>query len=128
MDFCKEFNGSSHIGFFKFHFLIFALISARTSHLVPGTPTPVNITIQSDRTFTFVVKAPTASYLIKRAIGLEKGSGEAGKVVSGSINLKQIYEIAKLKGAEEGMAHVPLEGVVKSLIGTCKSMGLTVTA
>lgn len=109
MDFCKEFN-------------------ARTAHITPGTPTPVNITIQADRTFTFITKSPQTSYLIKQAISLDKGSGEAGKVVAGTISLKAVYEIAKIKSSDQGMGSVPLEGIVKSVIGSCRSLGVKVIA
>ncbi|PWN46921.1 ribosomal protein L11 [Violaceomyces palustris] len=78
MDFAKEFN-------------------ARTAHLEPGIPIPAIVNIQPDRTFTFEIKTPPTSLLLKRAAGITSGSGKAGAEVSGSITLKHIYEIAKIK-------------------------------
>ncbi|KAK4694039.1 large subunit ribosomal protein L11, partial [Phenoliferia sp. Uapishka_3] len=111
IDFVKEFN-------------------ARTAHLLPGTPTPVIITIQPDRTFTFITKTPPTSYLIKQAAGIETGSGEAGKLggaVAGTLSVKHVYEIAKLKATDDHLnGTVGLESVVRSVMGSCKSMGVQV--
>ena len=98
----------------------------RTAHITAGTPTPVNILIQPDRTFTFITCSPQTSYLVKQAIALPKGSGETGKVGVGSIGLKVVYEIARLKQTDEGMKGLPLESIVRSVVGSCKSMGVTV--
>ena len=98
----------------------------RTAHITAGTPTPVNILIQPDRTFTFITSSPQTSYLIKQAITLPKGSGETGKVTVGSIGLKVVYEIAKLKQTDQGMKGLPLESIVRSVVGSCQSMGVPV--
>src|SRR5215211_4244634 len=78
MEFCKAFN-------------------AQTQSLEKGLPTPVIITVYSDRSFTFVLKTPPASVLIRKAIGIEKGSGEPNKNKVGKITRKQLEEIAKVK-------------------------------
>src|SRR5688500_1718493 len=75
MEFCKAFN-------------------AQTQSLEKGMPTPVVITVYSDRTFTFVLKTPPASVLIRKALGIEKGSGEPNKNKVGKITRKQLEEIA----------------------------------
>ena len=103
--------------------------AARTAHLLPGTPTPVIITIQPDRTFTFVTRTPPTSYLIKQAAGIETGAGEAGKagVSAGSLSVKHVYEIAKLKATDDHLKGTSsLESVARSVMGSCKSMGVTV--
>jgi len=111
IDFCKEFN-------------------ARTAHLEPLTPTPVVITVNPDRSFTFVVKSPPTGWLLKQASGIDKGAGEtpAGKYVSagkevGQVSIKHVYEIAKIKQKDAHLAGVGLEALARSVIGTCKSMG-----
>lgn len=78
MDFAKEFN-------------------ARTGHLEVGIPTPAIITINPDRTFTFKTRTPPTSLLLKRAAGITSGSGKPGTEIAGTITMKHIYEIAKIK-------------------------------
>ncbi|SCZ88378.1 BZ3500_MvSof-1268-A1-R1_Chr2-1g04371 [Microbotryum saponariae] len=111
IDFVKEFN-------------------ARTSSLTPGTPTPVKITIQPDRTFTFTIQSPPTSYLIRQAAGIEIGSGTpnkaAGGTIAGTISLKAVYEIAKLKQADQGLKGAELESIARSIVGSCKSAGVQV--
>jgi len=107
MDFCKEFN-------------------ARTAHIEPGVPVPTIITVQPDRTFTFITKSPPASYFIKQAAGIEKGTGKPGHDIIGSISLKHIYEIAKIKAADEHMKTLPLESVARMLVGSARSLGVQV--
>jgi len=105
------------------------LRTARTSNLTPGTPTPVLITIQPDRTFTFITKSPPTSYLIKQAAGIELGSGETGRpnvAPVGTLSLKHVYEIAKIKQRDESLKGVELESIAKSVIGSCKSAGVEV--
>jgi len=110
MDFCKEFN-------------------ARTAHLEPTTPTPVVITVNPDRSFSFVVKSPPTGWLIKQAAGIEQGIGAPppGKLVTsgevGVISIKHVYEIARIKQKDDHMAGIGLEALVKSVLGTCKSIG-----
>ncbi|GAA6063581.1 hypothetical protein JCM10212_000185 [Sporobolomyces blumeae] len=110
IDFVKEFN-------------------ARTANLAPGTPTPVTITIQPDRTFTFVTKSPPTSYLIKQAAGIELGSGETGRpnaAPAGTISVKHVWEIAKIKQRDEALKAVELESIARSVVGSCKSAGVEV--
>ncbi|KAF4619523.1 hypothetical protein D9613_005484 [Agrocybe pediades] len=107
MDFCKEFN-------------------ARTAHIEPGVPVPTIITVQPDRTFTFITKSPPASYFIKQAAGIEKGTGKPGHDIIGSISLKHIYEIAKIKAGDEHMKTLPLESVARMLVGSARSLGVQV--
>jgi large subunit ribosomal protein L11 len=97
--------------------------------LNPGTPTPVFITIQPDRTFTFVTKTPPTSYLIRQAAGITLGSGEAGKLgakEAGTLSLKHVYEIAKLKQTDDHLKHLDLESIARSVIGSAKSAGVRV--
>src|SRR5476649_1982432 len=79
MEFCKAFNAQTQ------------------TPDKQGKPFPVEITVYEDRSFTFIIKTPPASYLIKEAIGLEKGSTAPGATKVGKINRKQLEEIAKLK-------------------------------
>ncbi|KAJ3551859.1 hypothetical protein NM688_g4465 [Phlebia brevispora] len=69
MDFCKEFN-------------------ARTAHLEPGIPTPTLITVQPDRTFSFIIKTPPTTYFLKQAAGIEKGTGKPGHEIVGDRELE----------------------------------------
>lgn len=73
-----------------------------------------------------VMKTPPTSYFIKKAVGIESGSQKPGHEVAGSISLKHIYEIALVK--QRDVPHVPLKSICKSVIGTCKAMGITVVA
>lgn len=73
-----------------------------------------------------VMKTPPASYFIKKAAGLESGSQKPGHDVAGTISLKHIYEIALAKQAD--VPHIPLKSVCKSLVGTCRAMGVAVVA
>lgn len=107
MDFCKEFN-------------------ARTAHIDPGVPTPTLITVQPDRTFTFVTKTPPVSYFLKKAANIEKGAGKPGHEVTGTISLKHIYEIAKIKATDDHLKHLSLEAVAKTVVGSAKTLGIQV--
>src|ERR1700751_4801965 len=78
MGFCKEFN-------------------ARTESVEKGTPLPTVITVYQDKSFTFVTKTPPASYLLKKAAGLQKGSGTTGRETIGSVTRTQLKEIAQVK-------------------------------
>lgn len=73
-----------------------------------------------------VMKTPPASYFIKKAAGLESGSQKPGHDVAGTISLKHIYEIALAKQGD--VPHIPLKSVCKSLVGTCRAMGVAVVA
>ncbi|PRQ71303.1 Ribosomal protein L11, N-terminal domain-domain containing protein [Rhodotorula toruloides] len=101
--------------------------NARTASLVPGTPTPVNITIQADRTFTFTVHTPPTMWLIKQATGIETASGEPGRAAPvATLSAKHIYEIAKIKQRDEHMRHLPLQSIARAVAGSCRSAGVAI--
>ena len=104
MDFCKQFN-------------------ARTQK-DKGKVLPVEITVFSDRSFTFVVKTPPAAYMLLQAAGIPKGSGEPNKVKKGKVTSAQIREIAETK--LEDMNAYDVEQAMRSIAGTARSMGLDV--
>jgi large subunit ribosomal protein L11 len=89
-----------------------------------GTVIPALITIFSDRTFTFVTKTPPASFLIKRAAKLAKGSNNPKKEIAGSITKSQVREIAQLKMVDLNAKDI--EGAMKIIEGSVRSMGLEV--
>ena len=107
MDFCKEFN-------------------ARTAHISPGTPIPTMITIQPDRTFTFITKTPTVSYFLKKAANIEKGTGRPGHETVGAVSLKHVYEIAKIKATDEHLKHLRLEAIASTIVGSARTLGVQV--
>jgi len=107
MDFCKEFN-------------------ARTAHIEPGLPIPTLIAISPDRTFTFATKTPPTAHFLKKAAGIEKGTGKPGHSVAGTISLKHVYEIAKIKQTDEHMRHLPLESIARTIVGTAKTLSIEV--
>jgi large subunit ribosomal protein L11 len=104
MGFCKEYN-------------------ARTQQMM-GQIVPVEISIFTDGSFTFITKTPPAVDLIKQAISLNKGSSEPNKEKVGQINRKQIEEIAEVKLKD--LPGVPLESAMRMVEGTARSMGVTV--
>lgn len=104
MAFCKEYNDQT---------------KAQAGSIVP-----VEITVYEDRSFTFVTKTPPVSDLLKRALGIEKGSSAAGRQKVGSISRDKLYEIAKLKMKD--LNAVDLEGAVRIIAGTARSMGIDV--
>jgi large subunit ribosomal protein L11 len=106
MEFCKSFN-------------------AATQNLDPGVPIPVVITAYGDRSFTFVTKTPPASYLLKKAAGVEKGSQTVGKGDSvGRVTMAQIRAIATEKMAD--LNANDLDAACRMVIGSARSMGLDV--
>jgi len=105
MEFCKQFN-------------------AQTQKIEKGLPIPVVITVYSDRSFTFVMKTPPASVLIRKAIGIEKGSGAPNTNKVGKISRKQLEEIAKTKTPD--LTAADLEAAVRTVAGTARSMGVDV--
>ena len=106
MEFCKGFN-------------------AQTQGMEPGMPIPVVITVFVDRTFSFIMKTPPASYFIKKAAKLEKGSGTTGKDAPvGKITTAQLRTIAEQKIQDMNAANV--DAAVKTLAGTARSMGVQV--
>ena len=96
MEFCKQFN-------------------AQTQKLEKGLPIPVVITVYSDRSFTFIMKTPPASVLIRKAIGIEKGSGTPNTTKVGKISRKQLEEIAKTKTPD--LTAADLEAAVRTIAG-----------
>lgn len=104
MEFCKQFN-------------------ARTKDNM-GITTPVVITVYADRSFTFITKTPPAAVLLKRAAGLQKGSGAPNKTKIGKVTSAQVEEIAKLKMPDLNAAS--LETAVSMVSGTARSMGLEI--
>ncbi len=89
-----------------------------------GTIVPVEITIFADRTFTFVTKTPPASVLLKKAAGLEKGSGEPSKKKVGRVTKQQIREIAETKMPDLNTRDI--EAAMRMIEGTARSMGIEV--
>ncbi|MDD5729628.1 MAG: 50S ribosomal protein L11 [Candidatus Omnitrophica bacterium] len=89
-----------------------------------GLILPVVISVFEDRTFTFIIKSPPSSILLKRAANLAKASGIAGKEVIGKVTLKQVEEIAKQKAKDLNTSD--LTQAVKVIKGTARSMGITV--
>jgi len=105
MEFCKQFN-------------------AQTQKLEKGLPIPVVITVYSDRSFTFIMKTPPASVLIRKQLGLEKGSGTPNTSKVGKITRKQLEEVAKTKTPD--LTAADLEAAVRTIAGTARSMGVDV--
>ncbi|KAL7804227.1 ribosomal protein L11, N-terminal domain-containing protein [Trichoderma afarasin] len=125
MDFCK-------VGHSKFCCWEF---NARTAHIVPGTPMPCRVTVRPDRSFTFDVRTPQTSWLLLNAVGAptgkkgnRKGVSKPGHETVGTISLKHIYEIAKIKQSELRLSGLSLEGLCRSIIFQCKSIGINVVA
>lgn len=112
MEFCKSFN-------------------AKTKDMEQGTPIPVKITVYSDRSFTFEMRMPPATFLIKKAAGLKptgkpgSGSKEPGRAVAGEISMAQLREIATQKLKDLNTSDV--EAAARTLAGSARSMGLRVT-
>ncbi|KAL3427410.1 ribosomal protein L11 [Phlyctema vagabunda] len=113
MDFCKEFN-------------------ARTAHITTGTPIPARVTVRPDRSFHFELRTPTTAYLLMTAVGADirkgkmRGANTPGKQSIGTISLKHVYEIAKIKQSELRLSGLSLEGLCKSVIAQAKTVGITV--
>ncbi len=105
MEFCKQFN-------------------AQTQKVEKGLPIPVVITVYSDRSFTFVMKTPPASVLIRKAIGIDKGSGTPNSNKVGRITRQQLEEIAKAK--QPDLTAADLDAAVRTIAGSARSMGVDV--
>jgi large subunit ribosomal protein L11 len=105
MEFCKAFN-------------------AQTQKLEQGLPIPVVISVYNDRSFTFITKTPPASVLIRKALGLEKGSATPNTAKVGKITRKQLEEIAKIKMPD--ITAADLEAAVRTIAGSARSMGVDV--
>ena len=105
MEFCKAFN-------------------AATQKMEPGSPVPVVITAYQDKSFTFEMKAPPASFFLKKAAKITAGSKEPGKNIVGSVTMDQCREIAAQK--IQGMNAREIEAAAKEIAGSARSMGLSV--
>ena len=105
MEFCKAFN-------------------AQTQGVEPGLKLPVVITAYADKSFTFVLKSPPATVLLKKAAKIEKGSGKPHLEKVGKVTRAQLEEIAKTKMKDLNAAD--MDGAVKIIAGSARSMGLTV--
>lgn len=106
MEFCKSFN-------------------AKTKDMEQGTPIPVKITVFSDRSFTFEMKTPPASFFLKKAAGIKSGSKLTGRDVAGSVTMDQVREIAKTKMKD--LNTDDLDQAARTIAGSARSMGITVT-
>jgi len=95
-----------------------------TKSMEPGLIIPVVITVYADRTFTFITKTPPAAVLVKKAIGLEKGSAESHRTKVGKISEDKIREIATLKLPDLNANDV--EAAMRTIAGTARSMGVEV--
>jgi large subunit ribosomal protein L11 len=98
----------------------------RTKNMEDGTIVPVVVTVFKDRSFTFVIKTPPASFLLKKAAGIAKGSGTPNKEKVGKVTRKQIEEIARIKLPD--LNTDDLEAAIKSIEGTAKNMGLEIVS
>jgi large subunit ribosomal protein L11 len=96
----------------------------RTKKMDEGTVVPVLITVFKDKSFNFVVKTPPASYLLKKAAGIAKGSGAPNKEKVGKVTMKQIQDIARTKLPD--LNAYDLEAAKKIIAGTAKNMGLEI--
>lgn len=105
MEFCKAFN-------------------AATQNLEQGLPTPVVITVYNDRSFTFITKTPPASVLLKKAAGIQSGSGTPNTKKVATLNVTQLEEIAKTKNPD--LTAASLKAAVRTIAGTARSMGIDV--
>ena len=105
MEFVKQFNAAS-------------------KDFEPGTVVPVVITIYQDRSFSFIMKTPPASYLLKKAAKVESGSGDPKRQKVGKITVEQLREIAKIKLKD--MNTDDLEAAMRTIAGTAKSMGIEI--
>ena len=105
MEFCKAFN-------------------AATQQMEQGLPTPVVITVYSDRSFTFVTKTPPASVLLLKAAGIKSGSGTPNSKKVAKLTVQQLEDIAKIK--EPDLTAANLAAAVRSIAGTARSMGIEV--
>jgi large subunit ribosomal protein L11 len=99
--------------------------NAATQGMEPGMPVPVVITAFADRTFSFVTKTPPASYYLKKAAGVDKGSQTTGKTGAiGRVTVAQCREIAEQKMKD--LNAIDLDGATKMIVGSARSMGLEV--
>ena len=105
MEFCKAFN-------------------AKTQNVEKGMPIPVIITVYGDRSFTFTTKTPPASFLLKKAAGIAKGSGTPNTAKVGTVTRAQLEEIATMKMPD--LTASDMDAAVRTIAGSARAMGLTV--
>jgi len=105
MDFCKQFN-------------------AQTQQLEPGLPIPVVITVYSDRSFTFIMKTPPASVLLRKAAKIDKGSSVPNKNKVATLTREQVEEIARIKLPD--LTAADMDAAVRTIAGTARSSGIDV--
>lgn len=105
MEFCKAFN-------------------AQTQNLEPGAPVPVVISVYSDRSFTFDMKTPPAAFLLRKAAGIQKGSGRPNTEKVGKVSREQLEEIAKAKMPD--LTAADMDAAVRTIAGSAVSAGLEV--
>lgn len=105
MEFCKAFN-------------------AQTQSMERGSPVPVEITVFADRSFTYITKTPPASWLIRKAAGVEKGSGTPNTEKVGMVSRAQLEEIATIKQAD--LTAAEMDAAVRTLAGSARSAGIEV--
>ena len=105
MEFCKAFN-------------------AQTQNIEKGMPIPVVISVFSDKSFTFITKTPPVSILLKKAAGIQKGSGTPNTNKVAKVTRAQIEEIAKIKDAD--MTAADMDAAVRTIAGSARSMGIDV--
>jgi large subunit ribosomal protein L11 len=103
MEFCKAFN-------------------AQTQGMESGAPVPVVISVYSDRSFTFTMKTPPASYLLKKAAGIKSGSGRPNSEKVGKVSRAQLEEIATIKAAD--LTAADMDAAVRTIAGSARSMGI----
>ena len=107
MDFCKAFN-------------------AETQNFESGMPIPVVITVYADRSFTFITKTPPASFLLRKAAAVDKGSGTPNTEKVGKVTREQLEEIARLK--EPDLTAADMDAAVRTIAGSARSAGIEVEA
>ena len=105
MDFCKSFN-------------------AQTQHLEAGLPIPVIITVYSDRSYTFIMKTPPASVLLRKALGIPKGSSNPNSQKVGKATRAQLEDVARIKMPD--LTAADLDAAVRTIAGTARSAGIDV--
>ncbi|EGV31841.1 ribosomal protein L11 [Thiorhodococcus drewsii AZ1] len=105
MEFCKAFN-------------------ARTQDMEKGLPTPVVITVYSDRSFTFITKTPPASVLLKKTLGIQKGSSNPNTSKVGTVTREQLEQVATIKMPD--LSAADMDAAVRTIAGSARAMGLNV--